>query len=108
MRSAQQKVSTDKFTFYKTGSECAGEYESTEGGIAVIRNFDQPHVPYKGANSLEDLLAFMMYNAEPAVFVFDAIHVTPVFKEPNYSIFLFSEDKKMSTYRTFVEVAKKF
>ena len=65
-----QVTNNDAFTFFHTDQNCAKDYQTSAPGLAIIRNFDDPIVPFTGDMTLESLNYFMHDNSIPSVFEF--------------------------------------
>lgn len=91
--SAAKNPAVEKFAFFNTGAECAEKYGATAPGIVLVRNFDEPNLPYTGAAELEPLLDFMKGNQVPTIFDFSEDYIEPIFQQNNAAIFLFTNDK---------------
>ena len=57
--SVAKNPSVEKYSFFHTGAECAETYGVTAPGSAVIRTFDEPNVPYTGAQEADALVEFL-------------------------------------------------
>jgi len=49
----------DAYNFFHTGAECAEAYHITAPGMAIIRKFDEPILPYKGEKKVDGVLSWM-------------------------------------------------
>jgi len=101
------------FELFHTGVECASEYGVSGEGFAVVRGFDEPLVPYTGAEApdMETLIKFMRVNAVPSVHKFSDELVNPLFKDGKPAVILFTApdtqvETKLETI--FEEVARKY
>lgn len=103
--SAAKSPSLEKFAFFHTGADCAGDYGVTAPGVAIIRNFDEPKVAYDGENDLDKLTAFAKAHSTPTIFEFSEDYIEPIFQSKGNAVFLFSSDKDAAYQALFTAAA---
>jgi len=91
--SAAKDVTQEKYQFFVSGADCAATYGAADGGMAIIRKFDEPHVAYSGEVHIKDILAWMNGNSVPVVFEFGEDFIEPIFGSRKPAVFLFTEEK---------------
>jgi len=102
---AAKNPAVEKFAFWTTGADCAGDYGVTAPGIAIIRTFDEPKVAYSGAHENDAVIEWMNGHITPTIFEFSDDYIEPIFANRNNAIILFSEDKEAAYQAVFAEGA---
>jgi protein disulfide-isomerase A1 len=103
--SAAKSPDLEKFAFFHTGAECAGDFNVKAPGVAIQRNFDEPKVAHEGEIEHEDLKAWALSHAVPTIFEFGEDHIEPIFQNRQAAVFLFSDDKEAAYQKVFNEAA---
>lgn len=100
----------DKVQFFHVDdATCAKEYQVTAPGIAFLRNFEDPIVPYTGAADKEALAAWVKPLMVPTVFEFTEEEIEAVFGQQQPTLILFRDnaaDKDAAFMTVFSEAAK--
>ena len=100
----------DKVQFFHVAdATCAKEYQVTAPGIAFLRNFEDPIVPYTGAADKEALAAWVKPLMVPTVFEFTEEEIEAVFGQQQPTLILFRDnaaDKDAAFMTVFSEAAK--
>lgn len=99
----------DKVQFFHVDdATCAKEYQVTAPGIAFLRNFEDPIVPYTGAADKEALAAWVKPLMVPTVFEFSEDEIEAIFGNQQNTAILFRDpaDKDADFMKTFEEAAK--
>lgn len=103
---AAKNPSVEKFAFWTTSADCAGDYGVTAPGIAIIKTFDEPKVAYSGDDWENDkVIEWMNGHITPTIFEFSDDYIEPIFANRNNAIILFSEDKDAAYQAVFAEAA---
>jgi protein disulfide-isomerase A1 len=99
----------DKVQFFHVADDaCAKEYKVTGPGIAFLRNFEEPVVPYTGAADKEALAAWVKPLMVPTVFEFTEEEIDAVFGQQQPTLMLFRDsatDKDAAFMTVFSEAA---
>jgi len=76
--------------------------------MSVVRNFDDPIVPFEGEMDTKILNRFMLENAIPSVFEFSEVYLDNFLKQGNDTAILFYKEKDSPLVKAFREAAKSF
>lgn len=102
--------SEDKVQFFHVADEaCAKEHQVTAPGLAFLRNFEEPVVPYTGAAEKDALAAWVKPLMVPTVFEFTEEEIDAVFGQQQPTLMLFRDsatDKDAAFMTVYSEAAK--
>jgi len=77
-------------------------------GVAMVRHFDEPIVPYTGRADWTYLTSFMETERIPSVSDFREEYVDPIFKWGKPAVILFHTQKESALHDAFAKTAKSY